>query len=204
MDNVAIILAGGSGTRFNGKKQFLTVRGKQLWKHVYDKVLRMISADHIVVVGVDVPGGSTRSQSVIRGLNYFAARRQAYDKVIILEAARPLVTVKQIETLLTQTEKSASFVMLPVNTVIGRDGSYLNRDELYDLLTPQCFDFPMLLAAYSQPKNWDMTDETRVMYEVYGIKPELILTGENLLKVTYRRDIPIIESLMEQMKGVAQ
>ena len=64
-DVCAIVLAGGQGTRFGGKKQFLEIKGKPLWKHVHDKLCKFISDEDIVVVGVDTEGGITRSQSVI-------------------------------------------------------------------------------------------------------------------------------------------
>ena len=38
-----------------------------------------------------------------------------------------------------------------------------------------------------------MTDETRVMYEEYGITPTFVEGGENLYKVTYPHDIEYLE-----------
>ena len=66
----AIILAGGSGTRFGGnvKKQFLEFHGKELWRHLYDMVVTVLPKDNVVVVGLDIPGGKTRSGSVKNGL----------------------------------------------------------------------------------------------------------------------------------------
>lgn len=51
----AIVLAGGNGERFQGKKQFYIINGKPLWKHVYDKIHNVLEDNNIVVVGVDVP-----------------------------------------------------------------------------------------------------------------------------------------------------
>lgn len=73
---------------------------------------------------------------------------------------------------------------------------FLNREELYELLVPQAFDFQLLKTALDSGKFKNMTDETRVMFEYHGIKPHFIETTENLIKVTYQRDLPIIESLM--------
>ncbi len=198
--DIAVILAGGKGTRFKGKKQFAKLRGKALWRHVYDTVTNLLPKENIVVVGVDVEGGETRSQSVINGLKYFEGKGLDYAKVLIVESARPLVTPKQLQILLTQTRESATFISPLVNTIIGCDGTYYNREEFYELLTPQCFDFKKLCCAYATKKEWDMTDETRVMYEVYAIKPEMIKTGENLVKVTYQRDLPFIENLLHQQE----
>lgn len=107
----------------------------------------------------------------------------------------------QINILLEDSYPSTSFVMPLVNTVIYRNGSYLNRQELYDLLTPQAFHFRQLKVAYDTGNFGDMTDETRVMYEFYGIKPHLIETGQNLVKVTYKRDIPVVEKLFDLIES---
>ena len=190
--NGAVILAAGSGTRFKKKKQFETINGKEMWRHVYDKALHVVNREKIVVVGVDIPGGSTRSRSVYIGLESLCD----CDRVIILEAARPLVTEEQIEKLLNDESASVTFALPLVNTVIGRDGTYYNRDSLFDLLTPQAFHFNMLKQAYKTGKYMDTTDETIVMYQEYGIKPHFIIEGENLIKVTYERDIEIIKNLL--------
>lgn len=195
--NGAIVLAAGKGTRFNGEKQFLQFKEKPVWRHVYDKVTALLPSENIIVVGVDIKGGDSRSESVMCGLN---ALNNETERVIILEAARPLVTSTQISILLEDKHPSSSFVMPLVNTVIRRDGSYLNREELYDLLTPQAFSYRLLKDAYDTGKYENMTDETRVMFEQYGIKPNLIETGQNLVKITYKRDIPILEKLYDLME----
>ena len=82
--------------------------------------------------------------------------------------------------------------------MIYRDGTYINREELYDLLTPQAFDYRLLLEAYESGKFTDMTDETRAMFEYHGIKPHFIATESNLFKVTYPGDLEIIESIYRQ------
>ncbi len=51
----------------------------------------------------------------------------------------------------------------------------------------------MLVKAYKTGKYTDMTDETRIMYEEYGITPTFVEGGENLYKVTYPHDIEYLE-----------
>ena len=146
----AVILAAGQGSRFHGKKQFFEFMGKPLWCHVYDKVKHVMHGDeNIAVVGVEIEGGTTRSKSVLNGLR---ALKRDTQRVIILEAARPLVTEEQIHLLLTSEAPSQSFVMPLVDTVIMRDGTYLDRDKMYDLLAPQAFDYHKLLEAYETGK----------------------------------------------------
>lgn len=196
MDYGAVVLAGGKGTRFKKQKQFEKIGQKEMWRYVYEKAAHVVNKDCIVVVGVDIPGGDTRSQSVYAGLQSL----RSCGRVIVLEAARPLVTVGQIEKLLKDAYESSTFVLPLVNTVIGRDGTFYERSNFYDLLTPQAFDYRMLKQAYDTGKYRDTTDETIVMYQEYGIKPHFIVDGENLFKVTYERDMEIIKQLLKQQE----
>ena len=197
----AIILAGGRGERFKGLKQFYILNGKPLWQHVYDKMLCVIKPENIVVVGVDIKGGDTRTDSVMNGLHYLS---NTLERVIIAEAARPMVTIQQLKFLAEDIHPSSTFVMPLINTVVERKGKYLNRDDLYQLLTPQAFDYKMLARAYDSGAFFKMTDETRVMYEYYKIKPHFIETTSNLIKVTYPNDIFIVEKMLQMEEGICK
>lgn len=188
----ALLLAAGSGTRYHGKKQDLEFHGKPLWRYAYETALEVVGQGNIVAVGKDIPGGLTRTGSVINGLK---ALPKDVDRVIIVEAARPMVTKDQVKQLLEDAHPSSTFVRPLVNTVIYRDGTYINRSDLYDLLTPQAFDKNMLMQAYQSGRFNDMTDETRVMFEFHGVKPHFIETESNLFKITYPGDLEIIESI---------
>lgn len=199
MNYSAIVLCAGRGTRYKGKKQDALFRGKPLWQHPYDTALEIVGENNIVAVGKDIEGGYYRSGSVLNGLHALPADT---DRVIMLEAARPLVTKNQIERLLYDEHSSVSYVRPLVNTVIYRTGEYINRDEMYELLTPQAFDFKLLLEAYESGKFQDMTDDTRVMKEYHGIDPFFIETDDNLFKVTYPGDLDIIEVLYRKHNEV--
>lgn len=195
----AILLAAGSGTRYKEKKQDVLFHNKPLWKYAYETAAEVVGSDRIVAVGKDIPGGETRTGSVLNGL--FALPKDT-ERVIIVEAARPMVTKEQIIQLLNDEYSSTSFVRPLVNTVVYRDGTYINRNELYDLLTPQAFDYMLLLEAYQSGKFTNVTDETRIMFEYHGIKPHFIETDSNLFKVTYPGDLNIIESIYQkQLEG---
>lgn len=195
----AIILAAGMSTRYGSeKKQDLEFHGKKLWMYSYDTAKSVVGKDNIIAVGKDVLGGETRTKSVIIGLKNLPSDT---DRVIILDAARPMVKVEQIKELLENPNPSCSFVRPLVNTPIFRNGTYVNRSDMFDLLVPQAFDYKMLLEAYESGKFEDMTDETRVMFEYYGIKPTLIETENNLYKVTYPGDLLVIESIYQHIKN---
>lgn len=193
----AILLAAGSGTRYHERKQDLLFHGKPIWRYAYETAMSVVGKENIVAVGKDIKGGLTRSESVKNGLK---ALPNEVDRLIILEAARPMVTKEQILELLNDPYPSSTFVRPLVNTVIYRDGTYVNRDDFYDLLTPQAFDRKMLHEAYMSNRFNDMTDETRVMFEYHGVKPHFIETESNLFKITYPGDLDIIESIYKAQK----
>ena len=190
--NGAILLAAGSGTRYHGKKQDLIFHGKPIWRYSYETALSVVGEGNIVAVGKDIPGGATRTGSVMNGLK---ALPKEIDRVILVEAARPMVTKEQVEQSLNDPYPSSTFVRPLVNTVVFRDGTYVNRSDMYDMLTPQAFDRNMLEEAYQSGRFNDMTDETRVMFEYHGVKPHFIETESNLFKITYPGDLDIIESI---------
>lgn len=191
----AIVLAAGSSTRYGEKKQDLEFHGKPLWMYPYETAKSVVGKGNIVAVGKDFSGGDTRTDSVIKGLKALSSDT---DRVIILDAARPMVTANQIKELLDNSNSSVTFVRPLVNTPIFRDGTYVNRSDMYDMLVPQAFDYKLLLEAYESGRFEDMTDETRVMFEYHGIKPTLVETENNLYKVTYPGDLHVIESIYQK------
>ncbi len=191
----AIILAAGKGTRYHGTKQDALFHGKPLWRYAYETTISVVDKDRIVVVGKDIEGGKTRTESVLKGLE---ALPSDTSRVIILESARPMVTKEQIIELLQNVHPSTTFVRPLVNTPIYKNGTYINRNDLYDLLTPQAFDYKLLLEAYKSGKFIDVTDETRIMFEYHKIKPFFIETESNLFKVTYPGDLDVIETIYKK------
>lgn len=193
----AIILAAGQGSRFKAKKQFIMFHNKPLYKHVYDTLCTIIPSSHIVVVGVDIEGGETRCASVKCGLEHLA-KVGTFARVVICEAARCLVTREQLEEIIHRDSKSICYVNPVVDTVILKDRTYINRADCLHLVSPQAFDFDLLYSAYQQADLGELrTDETRLMYDTYGIKPDFIDGNENLFKVTYPKDISVLENIYQ-------
>ena len=123
--NTAIIVAAGSGTRFNSEipKQFVLLAGKPLVVHTIERFEAAESVDSIVLVLANeriagfelltedlsfrklkdvVPGGATRAESVRNGLNAVPA---ATEVVAVHDGARPLVSSKEIDATI---EKAAA------------------------------------------------------------------------------------------------
>lgn len=71
---------------------------------------------------------------------------------------------------------------------------HFTRSDCLRLQTPQAFNYSLLKSAYATGKYTDMTDETRVLYEEYGIAPTILDGGENLYKVIYPKDLAFLEA----------
>ena len=93
----AVLLAAGKGTRYQGTKQDILFHGKPVWRYPYELLVSILGEDHVVAVGKDIPGGVTRTGSVRNGM---AALPENAERVIIVEAARPMLTKEQILQLL--------------------------------------------------------------------------------------------------------
>ena len=128
-------------------------------------------------------------------------KKKDFKRIVILEAARPLVTKTQIIDIIEDEHKSTTYALPLVSTIIKKDGTYLNREDYYKMSTPVAFDYKLFSNAYLGEKKYDFTDDTGVMYEHYGIKPYFLEGSENLLKLTYQSDLVVLETLSLQYES---
>lgn len=190
----AVILAAGAGNRYGKKKQYELLRGKEIWRWSYDAFKGLV--DEIVVVGVDLPGGKTRRESIYIGLKQIKGQY-----VIIHDAVRPMITEEQIEEVkkvLLAGHKSVSFYFPSTDTIYHDRMGYLERSELRRVQVPQAFETATLKKAHEESKQYDATDDCRLVEEVFDIKPHFIMGGVNLHKLTYPGDMAILEVLCQE------
>jgi 2-C-methyl-D-erythritol 4-phosphate cytidylyltransferase len=216
MRTTAIIVAAGSGSRFNSDipKQFLEIDGKTVIAHTIERFQAAPSVDSIVLVlAADhtfdpspfskissvVAGGSTRSRSVSNGLE---AADDA-EIVAVHDGARPLVTVDEIErTIAKAKESGAACLVAPVTDTIksvrgGEIADTLDRDKLRRALTPQAFKADVLRRAF---ENADLdgpaTDECYLVEKL--AHPIAIVEGSSRnIKITHPEDMIFAKVLLE-------
>ena len=124
--NIAIIFAGGVGTRMNTKdkpKQFLMVHGKPIIVHTIEKFQNHDEIDGIIVVCVEgwieymqemqyryrlnkigkiVPGGKTGQLSIYNGLKAAESLYGINDNIVLIhDGVRPLITPQVISENIT-------------------------------------------------------------------------------------------------------
>lgn len=226
--NVAIIAAAGQGKRMGSKqaaKQFLELAGTPILLHtlrafehceVIQEIILVLPAqdtagflDLAQKAGLRklkkiVSGGSTRAESVWRGLQ--AVRPTTVEIVAVHDGVRPFVTTAEItRTVEAAKSHQAAILVAPVvdtikevtNGVIVRTPA---RTQLKRALTPQCFRYELLRRAYEQIDVTDpeLTDES-VIVERLGVSVATVEGSVRNIKITSEEDLAIAEVLLKQM-----
>ena len=220
MRTIAIIVAGGSGTRFGAElpKQFLELGGRPV-------LMRTISAfrggfsDVIVTLpegqmalwrelceryGFAVPhrvvaGGETRWHSVKNALDSIGDISDV-DIIAVHDGVRPLVTAEVISRTVDAARRDGAaipVVMLndSVRPVEKGASHALDRSTLRAVQTPQVFDARVLMAAYGQPFESTFTDDASVV-ERAGHSVTLVEGDPQNLKITRPMDLALAEYLL--------
>jgi 2-C-methyl-D-erythritol 4-phosphate cytidylyltransferase len=219
----AIIVAGGSGSRMGSEipKQFLLLDGKPIIVHTIEKFLVANSAIEIVVILPEsaiqqwfqivdafsflqkiktATGGATRFDSVKNGL----ALLPNDGIVAVHDAVRPLVSVSLIQKCFIDANEFGSSIsaIACVDTVRQKnDRNYeiLDRNKLWLMQTPQCFDLKKLKTAYHQAANNLFTDDAEV-FAAAGFSLHLTTGEKNNIKITVPDDLQFAEWLMMKNK----
>ena len=223
--NTAIIAAAGTGTRMasDRPKQFLHLAGIPIIFHTLGPFEQCDSIQEVIVVlpaeeaaafltlagkhGLRklsrvVPGGTTRADSVKRGL--MAIRRATAGIVAVHDGVRPFVTVEEIESVVAAAESDgAAILVAPVTDTIKQvhDDSVLrtlDRAELRRALTPQCFRYDVLRKAYEHADVNDrtLTDESALV-EKLGVRVTTIESSSRNIKITTPQDLLIAEAFLK-------
>lgn len=158
-------------------------------------------------------GGATRAETVIGGLQALLARGAAqHDWVLVHDAARCLVTSRQIEQLIAECEGDSVGGLLAhklpdtlKTAVTGATGvrvaATVDRSDKWLAQTPQMFRLGVLLDALNR-MGAAATDEASAM-EAMGHRPKLVPGGAQNFKVTYPDDFALAEAVLLQRGGGA-
>ena len=152
---------------------------------------------------VTVTGGAARADSVLAGLQAVAERSQMLDSpvyVLVHDAARPCLTVDDVETLRDEaSDEQGGLLAVPVTDVLKQEEKEcsvrtVDHGALWRAQTPQLFRLDLLRSALEQAiaKGKPLGDEAAAM-ELAGYKPMLVRGRESNLKVTYPEDLPLAE-----------
>lgn len=227
MKTAAIILAAGSGKRMGAgqNKLFLTLRGKAVLQYTVEALQRSGQIDGLVLVTKSgemeqvrqlIPqtafdkiltyttGGRERQDSVLCGLE---ALPDGYDRVLIHDGARPLVTEQLLTALLAAVRPDCGAVAaVPAKDTIKRadaDGMVqetLVRSQLWNVQTPQCFYTAPILRCYRQAQRdgYQGTDDASIA-ERYGLAVKLVLSYYENIKLTTPEDLDVAEVFLRRL-----
>lgn len=220
MNNVAIILGAGNGTRMKADKSklLLEVCGKTVLERTVEAFANIDKIDEIIVVcrendlddfekvlsNYDITycfGGATRQSSVMNALDTI----DKCDLLIIHDGARPLITKNEILAAIEMAEeKGAAAVGVPVKDTIKVVNSDLKivdtpeRSTLISIRTPQIFDFKLYCdsAELAKGQGQDFTDDCKLV-ENYGKDVYVVIGDYGNIKITTPEDIAVAESIIK-------
>jgi 2-C-methyl-D-erythritol 4-phosphate cytidylyltransferase/2-C-methyl-D-erythritol 2,4-cyclodiphosphate synthase len=209
----AILVAAGSGSRAGGAvpKQYAPLAGVPLIRHAHTalsahpaiaRVVTVIGAGQADLAAAALGpvalavGGATRRDSVRAGLD---ALGDAFDLVLIHDAARPFVPVGVIDALIAalDTAEGAVPALAVADTVARGDarlGEVVPRDGLFRVQTPQAFRLAVLRDAHARwPAGEEATDDAQMVRRLGG--GVALVQGDPMLdKVTYPQDFATAEA----------
>lgn len=223
----ALIPAAGRSVRFGGTtlKQYAHLSGTPVIAHSISAVSRHPSVVSVTVAlapddGIfeqlirpdfpavnTVPGGDTRAQTVMNGLDFILQNHPGSDWVLVHDAARPCLSSDCLDRLVSIGLESATGAILamPVNDTLkiaGKDGGIdrtVDRSCHWAAQTPQMFrvadlanNLAAALAAGETP-----TDDAAAM-ERAGSRPLLVKGAATNIKITGADDLALAGFILRQ------
>lgn len=221
-----LIPAAGSGSRMGSDipKQYLPLRGLPLVVHSLklftenpriDSVNLVLSAEDAEWQKLGIAlhekvtvyrcGGETRAATVLNGLEQMDGAAED-DWVLVHDAARPGLTHELLDRLLDdlQDDPVGGLLAIPLADTLKRADAMQRvartepRENLWQAQTPQMFRYAMLKKAL-QAVGTAPTDEAQAI-EALGHKPKLVLGDLRNLKITYARDLALVEAILNAEK----
>jgi 2-C-methyl-D-erythritol 4-phosphate cytidylyltransferase/2-C-methyl-D-erythritol 2,4-cyclodiphosphate synthase len=208
---IALIVAAGTSERIGGAvpKPYLEIAGKSILARTIEVFQNHPGIDGVRVVTRRehhalyrkattnltlypmVVGGNTRQESVRRGLE--SLRHIAPTRVLVHDAARPCVSHDLITRTLEALDKNNAVIPLietsdTLRYVSGTETRTVDRTNVYNVQTPQGFDYAQLLDAHTTLAGEKFTDDA-ALFEKLG-KPVASIAGEAInFKITTPSDI---------------
>lgn len=221
----AIVPAAGVGKRMQADrpKQYLPLLNKTVLEQTLDRLLQVTQFEAVVVAITETdpywpelevsnhrriitaPGGKERADSVLSALLAINDRAADADWVLVHDAARPCLTVADIELLMAQLhdEPVGGILALSSHDTLkhvqnGEITATIDRSHVWRALTPQMFRYKLLkeaLTAYAG--NSMITDEASAM-ELLGLKPKIVPGRPDNIKITRPEDLALAEFYLER------
>jgi 2-C-methyl-D-erythritol 4-phosphate cytidylyltransferase len=208
--NVGIVLAGGIGSRFGGdiSKQYRLINGKEVIWYALNALKQSENIDKIVVVAknehiqrisnqydvICIEGGESRNGSLKNALDYIHSGFNC-EKVIILEAARPMIKKEIIDDYIGKLNDYDA--VITGQHIVDSLGCFkthsTNRNDFYLIQAPEAFKFNMLYDNFRSDSLLTATNQQLPPDSKLFINFEFV----NNNKITYHADLAYCEALMK-------
>lgn len=222
MSIAAVVPAAGIGKRMQSSlpKQYLMLHGKTILEHSIARLQAsgLVSQIWLALAADDpyfadtalatsdinrVKGGAERMHSVLNALQLIDAHR--FPWVLVHDAARPLVSVNDIQQLVShclQHDEGGILACRVRDTMKRGENSIsetVSREHLWHALTPQFFPTALLRAALKDAiaAGVQVTDEASAM-EWAGHKVLLVAGRSDNIKITEPADLALAAFYLEQ------
>jgi 2-C-methyl-D-erythritol 4-phosphate cytidylyltransferase len=177
-----------------------------------NKILRQLRCHRIDRIARVVEGGVRRQDSVLNGLKAINSRT---DFVLIHDGVRPFIEEETVSAVIKAARKTgAAIVGVPVKATIKKvkkSQSHkvtkspvvektLDREQLWEIQTPQVFRKDLILEAYRRFSNIDVTDDATLV-EKLGCKVSVIPGTYNNIKITTPEDLVIAQAILKSKKS---
>lgn len=216
MQNIAVILAGGTGSRFGGDtpKQFLKNNGVSILHLAVNAFAEIEDISKIIVVSIEayishvrgffkeyknvyvISGGKTRTESSFNALKFIYKQGWEDSYVLIHDAARPFISTESITNVINAVKQydAALLAVQSSNTLYyGKDSiitSVLNRDEVFQAQTPQAFHFKIIFGCYNRMSEGEhFTDDASVLLKYSDVPIHIVQGSLSNSKITYKGDL---------------
>lgn len=228
---VAIVLSGGKGRRMGTttSKQYLLLDGKPILYYSI-KAFDNSKVDEIILVvgegdeefveeeivnkyGIHkvkkiINGGKERYNSVYNGIKAIESINNTY--VLIHDGARPFITTEIINNVIDKVfEAKACIVGVPAKDtikVVDETGTVMetpDRNKLWQVQTPQAFEYALVLESYEkiieQGRN-DITDDSMVVEVTSNFPIKMIMGSYNNIKITTPEDLNVGFSILQSLE----
>lgn len=196
--NIAIILAGGVGSRLglSTPKQFFKVAGKMVVEHTIDVFECNPHIDEIAIVSnpfyisefenIVIKNGWRKVKKILKGgaeryhssLSAIQAYADQQVNLIFHDAVRPLVSQRIINDVVEAlaTYQAIDVALPSADTIIEVEGDFIHqipdRSRLRRGQTPQAFDIEIIKQAYQialKDPAFKVTDDCGVVKNIYRI-----------------------------------
>lgn len=211
-------MAAGRGTRVGEKvpKQFLLLRNKALFLYSLEAFEKAPSIHgYILMVPEEyvnetkgmvkqfrklkdvIVGGKSRHETSLIAIKKL--ERFTPEIVVFHDAARPFLKIQLVEQVIrTAKEYGASTAAARVSdTVAYCEGnfvkSYISRENLYRILTPQAFKYDLAVKVFEAEEGDDGTS----LFVKAGLKVAIVLSDQMNFKITFPEDYQLAQLIAD-------